>query len=162
MDLEFTIRPMLPSDERKLREIVALSFSRFMGFFAVHSLLSEEGQVLVADIDGTSVGFAKQIEFQICGGKYGCLLWIAVHPNFRQRGFALALTNASIQQLRREGAKMVFASTQRRNKAALATLSKAGFERASFFILWRIFKWRTFELYKNIWLAPGEVVLMNR
>ena len=46
MDSEFTIRPMLPSDERKLREIVALSFSRFMGFFAVHSLLSEEGQVL--------------------------------------------------------------------------------------------------------------------
>ena len=57
---------------------------------------------------------------------------------------------------------MVFASTQRRNKAALGHLSKAGFERAGFFILWRLFKWRTFELYKNIWLAPGEVVLINR
>ena len=53
MDPEFTIRPMLPNDEGKLREIVGLSFSRFDGVLRIHSLLSEEGQVLVADVQGS-------------------------------------------------------------------------------------------------------------
>ena len=46
MAAEFSIRQMLPTDAGRLKEIVALSFSKLMGFFAIRSLFSEEGQVL--------------------------------------------------------------------------------------------------------------------
>jgi len=161
MAAEFSIRQMSPSDASRLREIVALSFSRLMGFFAVHSLLSEEGQVLVAEKEGTVVGFAKLIEFQVGGGNFGCILWIGVHPEFRRKGIASSLTNEGIQRLKQNGAKTVFASTQRQNIGAQSVLTHNGFRRMGFLDLWRIFRGRIFEFYSDIWLAPGETVLMH-
>ena len=161
MNSEFKIRQMLSNDEGRLREIVALSFSKFMGFFAVHSLFSDDGQVLVSEAEETAVGFAKLIEFQVCPNKFGCILWIAVHPQFRRKGIANALTNEGISRLKQNGAKAVFASTQRRNSRALSVLSRNGFQKMSFLELWRIFGWRVLQFYKNIWLAPGEIVLMH-
>ena len=161
MNLEFRIRPMLPSDEGNLRGIVALSFSKLMGFFAVQSLLTEKGQVLVADIQGSAIAFAKLIEFQISGGKYGCLLWIGVHPEFRRKGVAGALTAEGIKLLKQGGAKTVFASTQRRKTGALIVLERSGFRGVGFLELFRLFGWRILKFYRDIWLAPGEVVLMH-
>ena len=152
---------MSPSDASRLREIVALSFSRLMGFFAVHSLLSEEGQVLVSESEATVVGFAKLIEFQIGDGKFGCILWIGVHPELRRKGVASSLTNEGILHLKQDGAKMVFASTQRRNIVAQNLLIRNGFRKMGFLQLWRLFSWRVFEFYGDIWLAPGEIVLMQ-
>ncbi len=63
--------------------------------------------------------------------------------------------------LKKEGAKAVFASTQRRNNAAKATLGKAGFVQMGFLGLWRVFGWRVFSFYRNIWYAPGEIVFMH-
>ena len=161
MNIEFTIRQLLPKDESKLREIVALSFSRLMGFFAVHSLLSEDGEVLIADVQGTPIGFVKLIRFEIGGGWYGCVLWIGVHPEFRRKGVASALTKEGTQRLKQEGAKAVFASTQRRNIAAQNLLIQIGFRRVGFVDLWRVFGGRVFEFYGDIWLAPGETVLIK-
>jgi ribosomal protein S18 acetylase RimI-like enzyme len=158
---KFSIRQMLPSDTTRLREIVVLSFSKFMGFFAVHSLLSEEGQVLVAESEATIVGFVKLIEFQLGGGKFGCILWIGVHPEFRRKGIASSLTNEGINHLKQDGAKTVFASTQRRNIGAQNLLIRNGFRTVGFLQLWRLFNWRVFEFYGDIWLAPGEIVLMH-
>ena len=152
---------MLPTDVDRLMQIAALSFSRFMGFFAVHSLLSEEGQVLVSEVQGTAVGFAKLIEFNVGTDKIGCILWIAVHPDFRRKGIAVALTNGGLQALKGDGSKAVFASTQRRNIAAQNVLCQLCFRKVGFVDLWRIFKGRVFEFYGDIWLAPGEVVLMH-
>ena len=158
---KFSIRQMSPNDASRLREIVASSFSRFMGFFAVHSVFSEDGQVLVSETRGSVVGFAKLIEFNVGGAKFGCMLWIAVHPDFRRMGVASALTNDPIKRLRQDGAKAVFASTQRRNTAAQAILTRNGFRRMGFLDLWHIFKGRVFQFYGDIWLAPGEIVLMH-
>ena len=155
------IRKMLPSDAIRLREIVGLSFSKLMGFFAVHSLLSEDGQVLVSETQGLVVGFAKLIDFKVAGSKFGCILWIVVHPDFRRRGVASALTNAGMKCLKRNGAKAVFASTQRRNIRAQNVLQQAGFRKIGFVALWHIFKGRIFSFYSDIWLAPGEIVLMH-
>jgi len=91
-------------------------------FFAHYSLREDE-RVLLCETQGAIVGFVKITEFNIGTDKYGCLLWIAVHPHFRRKGFATALTNAGTQNLKENHASAVFASTQRRNKAALATLS---------------------------------------
>ena len=161
MAAKFSIRQMSSSDASKLKEIVALSFSRLMGFFAIHSLFSDEGQVLVSEIQGSAVGFAKLIEFQLGPDRFGCILWIAVHPNFRRKGIASALTTEGIQRLKQDGAKAIFASTQRRNSGALRVLSRQGFRRMSFLQLWRLFSWQVLEFYGDIWLAPGEIVLMH-
>jgi len=156
-----SIRQATTDDFAKLNEIIDLSFPWFFRFFADHSATSEDGNVLVAETQGAISGFAKLIQFQIGACKYGCILWIAVHPSFRRRGIAFNLTNAGVDFLKKGGARAVFASTQRRNSAAKATLSKAGFGRMCFLGLWRVFGWRLFSFYREIWYAPSEIVLMH-
>lgn len=155
-----SIRQATPNDRAKLKEIIDLSFPRFFRFFASHSVNSEEGHVLVAETQGAISGFAKLIEFTVGARMYGCILWIAVHPIYRRRGIAFSLTNSGVECLKKDGSQAVFASTQRRNSAALATLGKAGFKRMGFLGLWRVFGWRVFSFYREIWYAPGEIVLM--
>ena len=136
-----------------------MSFPRFYRYFSFHSL-QEEGQVLVAELEGIIVGFAKLINFKIGVKKCGCILWIAVHPNFRRKRIGAKLTNIATQQLKQDGAEAVFASTQGRNVGALSVLRLEGFRRMGFVGLWRLFGWRVFQFYSAIWFAPYEVVLM--
>ncbi|MGD0158699.1 MAG: GNAT family N-acetyltransferase [Candidatus Bathyarchaeia archaeon] len=160
VNVEFTIRPMIPSDASGLKGIIDLSFSPFLRFFALHSI-REGGRVFVSQTQGgVAVGFVKLIEFQVGGGRFGCILWVAVHPQFRRRGIAAALVNAGVECVKHAGAGAVFASVQRRNVASLTVFGRQGFRRLSFLELWRLFGWRTFDFYRDIWLAPGEVVLM--
>lgn len=160
MDTELAIRQATPNDMNKLKEIIDLSFPRFFRFFASHSLDSE-GQVLVGELHKIVVGFAKTIEFSVGSDKFGCILWLAVHPNYRRKGFAAQLVMAGTNYLLSHGAEAVFASTQRRNAASLTTFGKEGFKRMGFLGLWRLFGWRVFSFYRKIWVAPGEVVLMH-
>ena len=162
MSNELLIRPATTEDRTKIKEIIDSSFPRFFRFFANSSVGSGDGKVLVSENQGIIAGFAKLIEFNIGASKYGCILWIAVRPSFRLRGIALSLTLASLACLKEDGAQAVFASTQRRNRAAQATLSKAGFERVSFLDLFRVFGWRVFEVYGDIWFAPNEIVLRHK
>jgi ribosomal protein S18 acetylase RimI-like enzyme len=160
MTTEFAIRLMTPTDANRLKEIVDLSFSRFLGFFAIRSL-HEEGQVLVSEVQETVVGFAKLIGFQLGGVQFGCILWVAVHPRFRRKGIATALLNAGTRRLKADGAKAIFASVQRRNIASLSVFNRQGFRKMGFAELWRLFGWRVFEFYGDIWHAPSEIVLMH-
>jgi RimJ/RimL family protein N-acetyltransferase len=155
------IRQATLSDRAKLKEIVDLSFPRFFRFFANHSLNSEEGKTLVSEEQGVAVGFAKLIEFNVGSCKYGCILWLAVHPNHCRKGIATELVKAGTENLNLEGTGAVFASVQRRNKASLATFSKEGFNSVGFWGLRRLFGWRVFAFYREIWFAPGEIVLMH-
>lgn len=161
MNSKPTLRQATSDDQVKLKEIIDLSFPLFFRFFASHSINSENGKTLVGESQGAVVGFAKLIEFNMGNDKYGCVLWLAVHPQHRRRGIAAALVKTGTENLKQEGTKAVFASIQRRNKASLATLSKEGFERIGFLGLWQIFRWRVFEFYREIWFAPGEVVLIH-
>jgi ribosomal protein S18 acetylase RimI-like enzyme len=156
-----TIRQATPNDMARIKEIIDLSFPRFFRFFANHSVSDQEEPLLISELQGVVVGFAKLTEFQIGIGKYGCILWIAVHPANRRMGKALALTNASVDCLKSRGARAVFASTQQGNKAEQATLRKAGFEQAGFSRLMRLFGWQVFSFYRDIWYAPGEIVFMR-
>ncbi len=155
------IRQTTINDRAKLKEIIDLSFPRFFRYFAWHSVSDLTNTVIVSEAETVIAGFAKLIEFGVGSAKYGCILWIAVHPAYRHKGIALALTNAGVNYLKQQGSKAVFASTQRRNSTALATLGKAGFNPVRFLGLWRLFGWRVFSFYRHIWYAPGEVVLMN-
>jgi len=151
---------MTPSDAGRIKQIIDLSFSKFLGFFAFRSLFSE-GQVLISETQESLVGFTKLIDFQIDRGKFGCILWVAVHPKFRRKGIATALLNAATVRLKAEGAKAIFASVQRRNIASLSVFYKQDFRKMGFVELWRLFSWRVFKFYGDIWFAPGEIVLMH-
>jgi len=157
---EFTIRQIVPSDTDRVKQIIDLSFPRFFRFFATHSLHGE-GEVLVSETEGLVVGFAKLIDFNLGGGKFGCILWLAVHPQFRRKGIASALVNAGTTRLKDDGARAVFASVQRRNAASLEVFSRRCFRKMGFLGLWRLFGWRAFKFYSDIWFAPGEIVLMH-
>ena len=160
MESSFIVRQMAENDLTQIKQIIDLSFPVFYRFFATHSL-HEEGQVIVVEIKGRIVGFTKLIKFNIRGKKYGCMLWIAVHPDFRRKGIARSLTSNAIQHLKQEGSSAVFASTQRRNVAASSVLSHEGFRRKSFVDLWRLFGWQVKKFYSDIWLAPGEIVFKH-
>ena len=159
MSATASIRQATPSDSTKLKEIIDVSFPRFFRFFATHSLNSE-GKVLVCEAQGVVVGFAKLTKFHVGDNKYGCILWLAVHPDYRRRCFAAALVKAGAEYLMHDGAGAVFASVQRRNVASLAVFDREGFRRMGFLGLWRIFGWRIFEFYRKIWFAPREIVLI--
>ncbi len=159
MSTNLAIRQMTQSDLNQVKQVIDLSFPRFYRYFSFHSL-QEEGQVLVSEEVGRVVGFAKLIDFQIGRKKYGCILWIAVHPEFRRRGIAAKLTDSATYHLKREGAMAVFASTQRRNVAALSVLNLQEFKRIGFLGLRRLVGWRIFQFYSAIWFAPGEIILM--
>ena len=160
MEKEFVITDA-ENGKEKIKEIIDASFPRFFRYFALHSLGSE-GHVLVGREQETIVGFAKLIWFRVGGEMCGCILWLAVGPNFRRRGFASALVRAGTDYLIGQGARAVFASVQRRNVTSLATFGKEGFRRMSFLGLWRFFSWRVFSFYRKIWFAPSEIVLMYR
>lgn len=160
MESALIVRQMAQNDLDQLKQIIDASFPIVYRFFATHSL-QDEGQVIVGEIAGRVVGFAKLIDFDVGGKKFGCILWIAVHPSFRRKGIAASITKGGIQRLMKDGSNAVFASTQRRNVAALSVLSIQGFRRMGFLALWRLFGWRVFKFYNEIWLAPGEIVLMH-
>jgi ribosomal protein S18 acetylase RimI-like enzyme len=158
---KLTIRQAASEDNAKLKTIIDLSFPRFFRYFATHSITSEEGKVLVAEEQGNIAGFAKLIDFHVAERKYGCILWLAVHPNHRRKGVASNLIEAGVENLKRDGAEAFFASIQRRNKASLATFDHEGFERMGLVGLGRLFGWHVFEFYGEIWYAPGEIVLIH-
>jgi ribosomal protein S18 acetylase RimI-like enzyme len=157
---ESAVRLSSPLDRAALKTIVDSSFPRFFRFFASRSADSEEGKMLVAEAHNSVVGFVKLIDFYLAKHKYGCILWLAVHPKHRRQGIASALVKAGVENLKRDDAGAVFASVQRRNKASLATFAAEGFTRVGLVGLWRIFSWRVFQFYGDIWFAPDEVVLM--
>ncbi len=161
MNSESTIRQATTKDYIKLKEIIDLSFPRFFRYFANHTVTSKNGRVLVSETEGLTSGFVKLIEFNIGLQKYGCILWIAIHPSYRRRGNAFNLTKVGTETLKKDDAKSVFASTQRKNSAAKATLTKGGFRQIGFIGLWRVFSWRVFSVYREIWYAPGEVVFIH-
>jgi ribosomal protein S18 acetylase RimI-like enzyme len=161
MSVPPVIRPATFGDLSRLKEIISVSFPWYFRYFAAHSVSDLDEPTLVYDAAGRVVAFVKLIQFTIKQVKYGCIFWIAVDPPYRQQGIALALTNAGLEWQRNNGANAVFASTQRNNQAALATLSKAGFVHMGFGALRRLFSWRVLQFSSDIWLAPGEVVLAH-
>jgi len=155
------IRQATVDDLPRLKEIIASSFPWFFRSFAVHSISDLDEPTLVSEVDDKVVGFAKQIQFNIKQVRYGCILWIAVDPQHRRRGIALALTTEALEWQKSRGARAVFASTQRSNKAALGTLGRAEFVRMDFGGLRWLFGWRLFQFLGEIWFAPSEVVLAH-
>ena len=87
-----SIRLMESSDLDDLKQITNTSFPRFLLNIATQSRYSE-GQVLVGEAQGATVGFIKLAKFHL-DGKFGCIFGIAVLKQFRQKGIATDLVKA--------------------------------------------------------------------
>lgn len=159
MSTAFSIRQMESSDMDSLKQVTPTSFPRFFRSIASQSQYSE-GQVLVSEAQGVAVGFVKLVKFHVDGGKFGCILGVAVLTKFRRKGIATDLVKAGIKCLRNDGSIPVFATAERWNFASLGVFNKAGFRRMGFLSLWRLFGWRIFEFYRDIGFALGQIVLM--
>jgi len=145
LNADLIVRQMAQSDLTQVKQVIDMSFPRFYRYFSFHSV-QEEGQVLVAELQGTIVGFAKLIDFKIGVKKYGCVFWIAVHPSFRRKGVAASLTNVGTVSLKTKGAQAVFASTQKKNIGALSVLLMQGYKRIGFLSLNPVFRLASFSI----------------
>ena len=90
MNATVAVRQMKLSDTDNLRQITHTSFSRFFREIATMSQYSE-AQVLVSEKQGKAVGFVKLVKFHVKGGKFGCILGVAVLPQFRRKALPLTL-----------------------------------------------------------------------
>lgn len=159
---DFFITDASEQDKDGLKEIIQQSFQRFFRHFATHSLKTA-GHIIVSrkNQDQTPVGYAKLTWFKIGSKQFGCILWLAVHPDFRRKGVAASLVAHSTEYLKTHGAQAVFASVKHSNIASLSTFKKEGFICVDFWGLWRFFGWRIFSFYWKIWFILGEFVLMH-
>jgi GNAT superfamily N-acetyltransferase len=148
------------SDKLRIKKIIDLSFPRFYRYFSNRSVNSSTGAVLVSEENGIVLGFARLTEFRVGRSKFGCVLWLAVHPDFRRKGVACGLVRAGASWLMGRGALAVFASAARGNVGSIGSFVGAGFRRVGFLGLCGFFGWRVFEFYRKIWFVPGEVVLV--
>lgn len=151
---------MEPKDLSRLKEIIDNSFPMFYRHFSNRSVNSGTGGVLVSEEAGIVMGFARLTEFSVGGRRFGCVLWLAVHPSFRGHGVASGLVKAGVNWLRGRGAEAFFASAGHHNVGSISTFLGVGFRRMGFLGLWRFFGWRVFGFYAKIWFVPSEVVLM--
>lgn len=124
MNIKPTIMQATMDDRAQLKVVIGLWFPRFFRYFASNSLNSEEGKVRVAVTQGAISGFAKLIKFNVGLSKYGCVLWIAVHPSYRRRGIALSFNKRRYRIPEKRWTQAVFASTQRKNTTDLAHWAK--------------------------------------
>jgi GNAT superfamily N-acetyltransferase len=144
----------------RLKEVINASFPMFYRHFSNRSVNSHTGTVLVSEVNGEIAGFARLTEFMVGGRRFGCVFWLAVHPDFRRRGVAASLVRVGVDWLVGWGAVAVFGSAGRENVGSIGTFLGVSFRRVGFLGLWRFFGWRVFEFYAKIWFVPSEVVLM--
>jgi ribosomal protein S18 acetylase RimI-like enzyme len=117
--------------------------------------------VLISEAQGRAVGFVKLTDVHVGSSKFGRILWVAVHPQFRRKGIATALVKAGCESMTHRGATAVFVTVRRRNAASLTVFNNQDFRKIGFLELWRLFGLRIFEFYGEIWLAPWILVLMR-
>ncbi|HKL22123.1 MAG TPA: GNAT family N-acetyltransferase [Tichowtungia sp.] len=95
-----------------------------------HLFNSESEHVLVAEFDGTVVGFAMGTVIQKARSawNYGHLLWLGVDPDCARRGVGSILFDRFRERMEAEGVRMLMIDTQADNLAAIGFFERKGFE----------------------------------
>jgi len=154
------IRDAEESDREALKAICRISFDRLYAYYASYSLDSSNN-VLLGEMEGMVVGFAKLILIRIHDRPLGNILWLAVHPKFRRRGIASALIEASADYFRSHGISDIYVSTRGDNTPALELFQGKGFNKVEFRRLMEIHGHKVIEFYFKMHVSPGEIVLMK-
>ena len=126
MEADLTIRQMTKNDEKQVKQIIDLSFPKFYPFFAAHSL-TEEGQVLICEVQTSVAGFAKLIDFLIIGKKLQLHTLDCSSPKFPTKGHRSKINkrcSSASQAKRRKGS---FCFNAKKKCCCLISAWPAGF-----------------------------------
>ena len=130
-----SVRPFRPPDLGEVYEIERASFpSPWPKFYFRLLHLKNPDGFLVAEVDGRIAGYIvvdieHRIELQNLKLKrYGHILNLAVHRDFRRRGVATALIRRAFKHLRDVGAEGVWLEVRESNLPARRLYSKLGFK----------------------------------
>ncbi len=123
------IREARPSDRRQVAEFTSRTWR--WGDYIMSAwedwIKGENSKLLVAEEDGKVIG-VMHLSLRPEGEAY--LSGARVHPEFRRRGVATALTKRCIEYARSSGAKFVSLATSSNNIAAISLVEKLGFNLA--------------------------------
>jgi ribosomal protein S18 acetylase RimI-like enzyme len=104
---------------------------RGYGSFLASQLEQRDGAVLVAEEDGTVIGYAyagvEASDYMSLRGPAGVLHDVVVDPEHQRRGVGRMLLDAALAFLRSRGAPRVVLSTAARNAQAQRLFASAGF-----------------------------------
>ncbi len=104
---------------------------RGYGSFLASQLEQRDGAVLVAEEDGTVIGYAyagvEASDYMSLRGPAGVLHDVVVDPEHQRRGVGRMLLDAALAFLRSRGAPRVVLSTAARNAQAQRLFESAGF-----------------------------------
>jgi ribosomal-protein-alanine N-acetyltransferase len=124
------IRPMRVSDLDRIKEIDRLAFSAEEQYGdAVYERMPQYGlSVVVETLDGEVVGYAfVGAERQDSNGDaFGYVRSVAVHPDYRRRGYGTVLLEAVIERGERE----IDLFVDERNETAIRLYQRLGFQLA--------------------------------
>ena len=106
------------------------------------STLSEMGTLrasgFVWEENGQIIGNLSLIPFQIKGRQFHMIANVAVHPLYRQRGIARALTDRALYHLRKQKDNSVWLQVRDDNPAAIELYRSVGFKDQTVRTTWRI------------------------
>ena len=135
-----TIRPASPADLPAIHRIYndeiatgtatwdeqPWSFEQREAWFADHD---DATPVLVAEVDGETVGFAYLSWYSPKSGyRFTRESTVYVAPRYQRRGIGRALLRALIEQARRIGVHAMMGKIEARNEASIALHRELGFE----------------------------------
>ena len=95
----------------------------------VELFLSDTEFCLVAELEGTIIGFAlgTTISKRRSAWKYGHLVWLGVHPGFQHLGIGKRLFQQVRGLMEEDGVRILLVDTESDNRAALAFFQGMGF-----------------------------------
>lgn len=120
------IREARRSDRREVAEFTSRTWKWGDYIMSVWDqwISDEKGKLLVAEEGGKVIGLMR-LAIRPEGEAY--LAGARVHPDFRRRGVATALTKKCIEYARSMGAKFVSLATSSKNLPAISLVEKLGF-----------------------------------
>jgi ribosomal protein S18 acetylase RimI-like enzyme len=151
MALPTSIRPAIASDEQVLGRLGALlvvehydfDTKRFLsprldmpqayGRFLTSQIRQQDKVVLVAERDGTVVGYAfggvEGFDYMALRGPAAVLYDLVVEPAHRRQGVGLALLEAAFAEFTKREAPRVLLFTAYKNQGAQSLFERVGFRR---------------------------------
>ena len=138
------IRDMVIGDIPRVFEIGVKEFSVLDEIYhqywslteLVDYLVNEKGLCLVAELDGTVVGFALgRRRFSEWQSELGHLEWIAVIREHQSRGVGTELCKVMLERFKGAGVKRVLADIRCNNMASETVFRRLGFEEM-FSVIW--------------------------
>ncbi|MGE5221079.1 MAG: GNAT family N-acetyltransferase [Omnitrophica WOR_2 bacterium] len=146
-----------PEGERYLRQMRdaarSATFLRWANAVADQTIMPLSG--FVWEEDRRLVGNLSLIPFNIHSQRYYLIANVAVHPDYRRRGIARALTAMAQEQVRRRRGRAAWLHVREENEAAVRLYLSLGFKERARRTTWHSLRSSQLETLRT---APGTVI----